>query len=80
MYIHREGVSDQVHIADLTWEQKEQVLRLVFSKINCVPPPTLHAKPLPLPSILPRDNRSNEGVTVTGDVLSPPAFITQNTT
>ena len=32
--IGREGIKDGTDIADLTWEQREQVLRLMFSKMN----------------------------------------------
>ena len=42
----REGVGENVDISDLTWEQKEQVLRLLFSKINETTPTP---KPRPLP-------------------------------
>ena len=45
----REGVKDGADISDLTWEQKEQVLRLMFSKMNrraqCVSQPMRSASP-----------------------------------
>ena len=34
----REGVEGHVDISELTWEQREQVLRLLFSKMNASHP------------------------------------------
>ena len=39
-------MGEKVDISELTWEQREQVLRLLFSKINEATPT---AKPRPLP-------------------------------
>jgi hypothetical protein len=47
---HWEGVGGRVDIADLTWEQKEQVLRLLFSRINKTTPTQPQAPPNHSPS------------------------------
>ena len=52
LHTHREGLGDQVDISDLTWEQKEQVLCLLFSKMNSSKSlPVLPQAHLPLPPI-----------------------------
>lgn len=58
--VHREGVSGRVDIADLTWEQKEQVLRLLFSRINKTTPTKQQPLPQPAPS---RYTHSTTGAT-----------------
>ena len=49
-HTHREGVRERVDISELTWEQKEQVLRLLFSKINEATPTTKPRTALPTSS------------------------------
>ena len=79
VHTYREGITDQVEISDLTWEQKEQVLRLLFSKMNRRAPPATANQPLPLPPIIQQDNKLTGVVGVTTGASSP-VFITQNTT
>lgn len=82
-HTYREGITDQTEISDLTWEQKEQVLRLLFSKMNRRAPPTTASQPLPLPPIATQDSTLTElvgGTATTGDGSLSPVFITQNTT
>ena len=45
--ILREGVEGHVDISELTWEQREQVLRLLFSKMNATHPPARPHTSLP---------------------------------
>ena len=47
---------EKVEISDLTWEQKEQVLRLLFAKMNTSTSKSATPSSQPLPPIQPSPN------------------------
>lgn len=79
MYRSRVGMEEgeKVELSDLTWEQKEQVLKFLFFKMNHqakTTPTTATTKPLPL---LPINNSSPAHQSKAR--ATPPVFITQQT-
>merc|ERR1712136_627048 len=67
---HWKSLGNQVDIRDLTWEQKEKVLRLLFARMNGVKSNSkVDAAPMPIP----QPSRSGQ----VEDVPGPSAFLTQ---
>jgi hypothetical protein len=47
----RYDIGGKVDVSDLTWEQKEKILRYLFARMNGSAKPPNLPKPPPLPSI-----------------------------
>ena len=47
----RDGLGARVDVSELTWEQREQVLRLLFARMNQAPHPRLAPPTTPLPPL-----------------------------
>lgn len=79
----RDSVGDKVDISELSWEQKEQVLRALFAKINQTPKPqrvptAYHPlPPLPLPLPPPETNLEEATEGEEGAENTEKVFLTQ---
>ena len=74
---------EEVKISDMTWEQKERVLRLLFAKMNGVATTTSSSHLPPLPTILPALSPAAETTFTHGhahiptSLIQAPVFLTQ---
>ena len=74
------NADEHVDIRDLTWEDRERVLRLLFAKINNaapfqpLPPHALHEDPPGMRQMLGMDDEGGSGELPPGGPLSDAAF------
>lgn len=58
-FYHRSGMGHKVDISELTWEQRERVLRLLFAKMN-----GSRVRPKPIENLAPTMNQKRPTLTM----------------
>lgn len=59
IFHHRSGMGHKVDISELTWEQRERVLRLLFAKMN-----GSRVRPKPIENLAPAMNQKRPTLTM----------------